>query len=292
MRKFLSWAIILIIIAITVHFFYLRSKAPKESYPDDTWLKTAKNKTALIIVAHDDDAISCSGTIIKLCKAGWIVKELCFYNTVTDAKENERIRKRQQDTKKVKQTEGLASFEYVTLPYRDWQFSSSPGYMPASQAQFDRQYNKDTLLFYIRNFITSNNPSVIFTLDNNIGGYGHPDHKLIGQLVVDECMKRVKENYTSVEYIYQPVFTPSMVTKILSHLPVYKAALKTYGVGCPLPDVQVNISSVGSEKKKVMQAYSTEQNSIKQFWPSYQFYPAAIYFRLFDREFFKIIPVK
>ncbi len=41
-----------------------------------------------------------------------------------------------------------------------------------------------------------------------------------------------------------------------------------------------------------MKAYSTEQNSIRKIWPSYQYYPAAIYFRLFDREFFRRIAFK
>jgi len=293
MRKFLTWTIVLVVIAVIAHFFYLKSKAPTESYPDDTWLNSAKNKTALIIVAHDDDAISCAGTIIQLCKAGWTIKELCFYNTVSDPKANERIRKRQLDIQQVKETEGLSSFEYANIPYiRNLQLASSPAYMPLSKEEFDRQYNKDTLNFFIRKFINDNSPSVIFTLDNNIGGYGHPEHKLVSQLVLDECMQRAKDSAFPVQYIYQAVFTPSMEKNILGSLPVYQAALKTYQLKSPLPDVQVKITEAGAEKKKVMQAYSTEQNSIRQFWPYYQYYPASIYFRLFNREFYKTIQVK
>jgi N-acetylglucosamine malate deacetylase 2 len=292
MRKLITWAIALIVITIAVHFFYLRSKAPKESYPEDAWLNTATNKTALIIVAHDDDAISCSGTIIRLCKDGWKVKELCFYNTNTDPKVNERNRQRQQDIQKVKEIEGLSSFEFAQIPFRNLQLLPTPEYMPATNEEFSKEYNKDTLLFYIRHFIEENKPSIIFTLDNNIGGYGHPDHKLVSQLVLDECMQQAKNNSFPVQYIYQGVFTPSMVENIISGLPVYKSAVKTYRLKSPLPDVQVTISSVGAEKKKVMQAYSTEQNSIRQFWPSYQYYPGAIYFHLFNREFYKVVKLK
>jgi LmbE family N-acetylglucosaminyl deacetylase len=289
MRKFIVWTFVLLIIAILSHFFYLRTKAPKESYPDDTWLRTAKNKIALIIVAHDDDAISCAGTITQLCKEGWNIKELCFYNEVDDPKKLERIEQRKMDIQKVKEIEGLSSFEFVTIPFRNLKLLSTLEYMPVTKDEFDKQYNQDTMLFYIREMINDHKPSVIFTLDNQLGGYGHPDHKLVSQLVYDECLQRSKDSSFSVKYIYQGVFTPSMNENIVKGLPVYQAAIKTYGQTNPLPDVQVNIKSVGEEKKKILKSYSTEQNSLKKFWPYYTYYPAFVYFRLFDREFFRII---
>lgn len=289
MRKFITWAFVLLFIAILSHFFYLRTKAPKESYPDDTWLSRVENKKALIIVAHDDDAISCAGTITQLCKKGWNIKELCFYNKVNDQKKLARNAQRQIDIQKVKKIEGLSSFEFVTLPFRNLELLSTLEYMPITKDEFDKQYNKNSLLFYIRRLIDDHKPSVIFTLDNQLGGYGHPDHKLVSQLVYDECMRRAKDSSFSVKFIYQGVFTPSMNENIVNGLPVYQAALKTYGQTNPLPDVQVNITSVGAEKKNILKAYTTEQNSLKKFWPYYQFYPASIYFRLFNREFFKTI---
>ncbi len=62
--------------------------------------------------------------------------------------------------------------------------------------------------------------------------------------------------------------------------------------GMPLPDVQVNIRETGAQKKSIMEAYSTEQNSIRRMWPYYNYYPASLYFSLFDREFFKTIKLK
>ena len=83
-----------------------------------------------------------------------------------------------------------------------------------------------------------------------------------------------------------------MAKNILGDMPVYKAALSAYGMGMPLPDVQVNIESTGAKKKAVMEAYITEQNSIRQIWPYYNYYPAKVYFSLFNREFFKTIKLK
>lgn len=292
MRSIVVFITAAVMLFILFHFINLSHKAPKESYPEDSWLSMTANKTALVIVAHDDDAIGAAGTVLKLTASGWTVKELCFYNTVNDEEKNERIRQRQLDTEKVKEIEGLSEFRFFNLPFRYPDKRSVPEYMPIAREELPLHYNTDTLLYCIRKFIDENNPSVIFTLDNAIGGYGHSDHLLVSQLVLDECNRRKNDSGFAVKYIYQAVFTPSMAENILTDLPPYNAALKIYKTGIPLPDVQVTITQFGSKKKEVMKAYSTEQNSIRKIWPSYQYYPAAIYFRLFDREFFKIIKLK
>ena len=292
MKRTIIGIAIAAILIICIHYFYLSRKAPRETYPDDTYLASVNQKSALIIVAHDDDAISASGTITCLCQSGWNIKELCFYNTVENDKEDERNLQRQRDILKVKEIEGLSDFTYVNLPFRSISNQSKPAYMPLTTEEFDKQYNKDTLLFYIRKFIDENKPSIIFTLDNNIGGYGNPDHIVVSRLVLEECLRKAKDSSFPVQYIYQAVFTPSMAEHILGDLPVYKAALSAYGMSMPVPDVQINIRDVAAQKKSVMEAYSTEQNCIRQIWPYYNYYPAALYFSLFDREFFKTIKLK
>jgi LmbE family N-acetylglucosaminyl deacetylase len=292
MKRIIVWIAIGAILFIGAHYFYLSRKAPAEIYPDDVYLSSVTQKKAVIIVAHDDDAISASGTISALCQQGWNIKELCFYNKVADPKENDRILQRQDDTRKVKEIEGLSEFTYVDLPFRNITDAKGPQYMPLSEEEFSKQYNKDTLLFYIRKFLDDNQPAVVFALDNQIGGYGHPDHIMVSRLVLEECVRRAKDSLSSVEYVYQPVFTPSMAQRILGDLPVYKAALAGYGMGMPLPDVQVNIESVAAKKKAIMEAYTTEQNSVRRFWPFYNYYPAKVYFSLFNREFFRTIKLK
>jgi len=292
MKKIIVWIAITAILLTGAHYFFLSRKAPTETYPDDTYLDSVTPKTAVIIVAHDDDAISAAGTITALCQAGWNIKQLCFYNTVSDQKESDRILQRQEDTRKVREIEGLSEFSYVNLPFRNIKNTSAPQYMPLSADEFTKQYNKDTLLHYIRRFIDDNKPTIIFSLDNNIGGYGNPDHIIVSRLVLEECVRRSADSSFPVQYIYQSVFTPSMAKNILGDMPVYKAALSAYGMGMPLPDVQVNIESTGAKKKAVMEAYITEQNSIRQIWPYYNYYPAKVYFSLFNREFFKTIKLK
>lgn len=292
MRKTIVWIAIAVILLISIHYLFLSRKAPKEIYPDDTFLDSVNQKKAVIIVAHDDDAIAVAGTVIRLCSAGWDIKQLCFYNSTTDEARMACNQKRQEDVLRVKLIEGLSDFVYFNIPFRNIRRISGAEYMPIAKEEFDQQYNTDTLLYYIRNFINENKPSVIFSMDNNIGGYGHPDHVVVSRLVVEDCMRRRKDSSFTVQYIYQSVYTPSMADHILGDMPVYKAALSVYGKEMPLPDVQINIASAGQKKKEVMEAYTTEQNSIRKMWPYYNYYPALVYFDLFNREFFKVIKLK
>ncbi len=73
---------------------------------------------------------------------------------------------------------------------------------------------------------------------------------------------------------------------------VYNEAKKVYGTdGMPHPDVEVNFYEYAKKKKECMVAYTTEQNSLKQIWPYYNWYPYWVYFRIFDRDFFRVVDV-
>src|ERR1700733_8033409 len=118
MKKIIVWIAIIAILFCGAHYFYLSRKAPTEIYPDDNYLASVQQKRAVIIVAHDDDAASTAGTISALCQAGWNIKELCFYNTTNDTEAIDRNLQRQEDTRKVREIEGLSEFTFVNLPYR------------------------------------------------------------------------------------------------------------------------------------------------------------------------------
>jgi LmbE family N-acetylglucosaminyl deacetylase len=162
--------------------------------------------------------------------------------------------------------------------------------MPYSK--FPENYKVDSLTGYIAAYIEKYKPSVIFTLDNLIGGYGNPDHVVVSQLVLAYCRVHKNDQGFSVKRIYQPVFPPSLAQRVLGKLLVYTEAKKVYECdGMPLPDVQVNIYSFAAQKKEAMQAYTTEQNSLKKIWPFYNWYPSWVYFKIFDRDFFRIVNV-
>lgn len=296
MRKFLRSIIVIAIIcalAIGVHIYYLTTLAAKEKYPADTYLLSENNKTALIIVAHDDDAVGSSGTISMLTENGWKIREMCFYQQggIYLKKDSTKNPIRKKSFQHAAAIQGFEGIDPVDFNFRN-DMNNEQSYLPMPYSDFSKHYKLDSLRQYIAKYIEQYKPSVIFSLDDIMGGYGHPDHTMIGQLVVEYCKLHQRDSGFSVRKIYQPVFPPSLAKSILGKMEVYTTAMKVYQCdGMPAPDVQVNISKYGKQKKAAMATYTTEQNSLKKIWPYYNWYPAWIYFKIFNRDFFRVLEV-
>lgn len=296
MKKFIKYSIIIFIVALLViggHIYYLTTLAAKEKYPADNYLLNAPDKNALIIVAHDDDMAGSSGTISMLCKNGWTIREMCFYHQdgLYFKQDSAKNPTRKNSLQQVALIQGLEGTDPVDFNFRNDMQTEKP-YMPMPYEVFDRNYKTDSLLHIIGDYIEKYKPSVIFTLDDVMGGYGHPDHIVISQLITRYCMQHRNDPGFSVKKIYHPVFPPSLEKSVLSKMPVYNEAKKVYHTGgMPLPDVEVNFYDYARQKKQCLLAYTTEQNSLKKIWPFYSWYPSWIYFRIFNRDFFHIVDV-
>lgn len=289
--KTLVYILLIVFLGIGAHIFYLTTLSAKEIYPTDDYLHTEPNKTALIIVAHDDDMVGSAGTMTKLCKDGWTIREMCFYQQGGLYNEKDSIKNpiRKLDLKRVAEIEGLAGIDPVDFNFRN-DMQTEKAYMPMPYSQFPVNYKTDSLLRYIGDYIEQYKPSVIFTLDNSMGGYGNPDHVVMSQTVLEYCRLHHHDTGFSVKRIYQAVFAPSLAERVLGEMPVYTEAKKVYGCdGMPPPDVQFDISPYAQQKKAAILAYTTEQNSLKKIWPYYNWYPAWLYFRIFDRDFFRVV---
>jgi len=296
MRKFLILSLVLcsiFIIIISAHILYLKSMAAEETYPEDTWLAAEEVKRALIIVAHDDDMATSAGTITRLCRSGWTVREMCFYQQggMYFKKDSAKNPIRKVSLKQVADIQGFEGVDPIDFNFRK-DMETEKAYMPMPYEMLNENYHTDSLYAIIGAYIEKHKPSVIFTLDNVFGGYGHPDHVIISRIIHRYCTDHKDEPGFTVKRIYQPVFSPSLSRKVMGKMPVYNEARKVYGVeGSPVPDVQVTVADMSRIKKDVFKAYVSEQNSFRQIWPYYNWYPHWIYFRIFDRDFYSVINI-
>jgi len=138
-------------------------------------------------------------------------------------------------------------------------------------------------------------------LENEIGGYGHPDHVMMSQLVLDLSNSgAIKPNY-----IYQSVYTRHMMDKIMERhsmrmmswgLPgdMWERSKEAYEVdGMPEPTVQLNIEKEAEEKMNYLNSYNErERKTIGFFIPAFFEYKAKPYFKVFNREFYRVIEIK
>ncbi len=261
--------------------------APVETYPNDVFLDTVKNKRALIIVAHDDDDCAMAGTIAKLTANGWAIKQLSLQSHILP-----KTGKNPADI--------ICLGNELILEdgyYRMGADTMKMPYLPIPYESIKEQFLTDKVATAIIQKVSEFKPSVIFTLDNIKGGYGHPEHIFISQLVID----LFEEGKIDNQKIYQSVFTKSMEVEIVDKWLAER--LKKWGYphastlanqlynieGMPEPTVQINISEAAESKMNYLMEYSEDvRKNLRKFIPYYENFDAKTYFSVFDREFFRV----
>lgn len=268
----------------------IKKMAATETYPDDKFLDTASNKKALIVVAHDDDDCAMPGTIAKLKSAGWQIKQLSL------------VTHELREGRTTHPATIICNGNETILPdgvFRNGLDTMKYQYTPISKEEMERQFMREKITGALVSKINSYQPSVIFTLDNEMGGYGHPEHVFISQLVVD----LFREKKIQAGRIYQSVFTNHMEKEIVdtwlynkmknSGYPnASEMAKSMYGLkdGMPEPTVQVNIVPYAEAKMSYLLAYpESVRKNLRKFIPYFEDFDAKTYFSVFDREFFRVI---
>ena len=267
--------------------------APIETYPDDIILQSIKNKKALIVTAHDDDMCGMSGTMSKLNRAGWEIKHIVLSGF--DAKREQahiNAGKYVLDSILFMNLLGKCRNDLDTVEF---------AYRAIPKNRFNTIYNYAIVEPELIRLINDFGPSVLFSMDNEIGAYGHPDHVFISQLTLDLALS----GKISPEYIYQQVLTDHFEQTVIGERLSAKMkkwgfagdgwehAKKTYNVsGMPEPNVQINILSEAENKMKYLMSYEERERKVMGFYiPAFFEYEAEEYFKIFDREFFKVIKI-
>jgi len=261
-----------------------------ETFPEDTQLNTITNKKAMIILAHDDDMCLTSGTISLLNKDGW---EIRVFSLPQAEERNAAHIKACSNI-----LDSVLFFDLSNAKYRYDLDTTERAYSAIPTSKFKDIFNIELLEKQIIQQVNSFKPSVIFTLDNEIGGYGHPDHVMMSQLVLDLANSRsIQPNF-----IYQSVYTTHMQETIMQRLSEkmkswgfpgdeWSKAKETYEVdGMPEPTTQINIEGQAKEKMAYLNSYNErEQKTIGHYVPGFMDYSAEEYFKIFNREFYRVI---
>ena len=250
-------------------------------------MDSVTNKRALIIVAHDDDDCIMSGTIAKLTANGWTIKQLSFEVHNTPGENRNAAHIICEGSEKILE-DGI---------YRPGVDTIKHSYHTISYGEIEKQYLHEKVATALIARVNEFNPSVLFTLDIIKGGYGHPDHIFLSQLVLD----LFKENKITAERIYQAVVTRHMEKErdkwLIPRMEKWgypqtgPSADEILGIeGIPVPDVQINITDQAETKMTYLRTYPENvRKNFRKYIPYYEEFDAKLYFSIFDREFFRII---
>lgn len=266
----------------------LRKFAATETYPEDSYLDKSTNKRALIIVAHDDDDCGMAGTIARLTDNGWTIRQLSLTQHLMPGANKNAAHIICEGNEPILNGQ----------PYRMGLDTMKTPYLPIPYKEIDEQFFTERVSEAIAKKVNEFRPSVIFTLDDVKGGYGHPEHIFVSRLV----LRLFKEGLLSNERIYQSVYTDHMEKEIVDtwlqaqmkkwgYPHASTIANELYGIdGMPAPNVQISIEAYGDTKMAYLRAYpEAVKKNLRKFLPYYEEFEAKTYFSVFDKEYFRVM---
>jgi hypothetical protein len=316
MRKLRILMIIILLCGILIYclpLLYLKLEVqPSEQYSEVPYLDTISHKHALIIVAHNDDCFGSVAVTKWLCSRGWEVRAF-YFKAPSFLKDSIRELNGINSAKKVRDLIGLTEFTLIDQPLRQ---DSPVSDMNVPYSEFTATFRSDTIESVIENLISIHQPSVIFTLDDIIGFYGHADHIFVSRAILNVCNRNKSNTGFPVQLIVQSVLPHSVAEGVmvkyqkLHHFrspwgirklikergfgeSVYTKAKKIYKCdGMPLPDIQFRIDTLSLYKRQFLDSWApSEKKSLRRFIPFSYWYPHGIYYKMFNYEYFRVIDI-
>ena len=292
--KKLIIVILVIILLIFSALWYFKSQIQDDSIPQtEALIPENLPKKALAILAHPDDEITIIGTM-RLLKQQGVETSVCYMTrgeaglngSIIDVSKIEELAdtsfnklKKQLGQRRTKEVDNVAEIlelnHHEMFDFPDSGTSNVP---------------MDSLKKVVRTLIKKYKPSILFTLDDKVGLYGHPDHRNISRAVLEVFQEDEGEVDFSPQKLYQ-VTLPKQMIRLASKMAdgFRKNYPKDPAKGLPQADVCVNITPFGTYKRNAMLAHVSQRPTFDDMQPGFATIPPSIYFQIFDREYFHVI---
>lgn len=317
MSKNLKLLILIFIAGIfiwSLPLLYLKLRIqPSEIYPEITRLDSIDNKKALIIVAHNDDMFGSVALSRWLCDNKWDVRAF-YFKAPPYLKDTIREQNGLRSAAKVAELIGLKEFTLIEQSIRK---DSSNTDLNIPYEEFNNVFETDAITHIISDLIDTYRPSVIFTLDDIIGFYGHSDHVFISRCINNACKQNKSDSSFPVRLIYQTSIPPSQAEGVMVNYQklhyfrnfwgigqliknrgfkesIYTKASKIYDCdGMPEPNVRFKIDSLSKYKRKFLDSWApSEKKNLRRFIPFCYWYPDRIFYSMFNYEYFREIKIE
>jgi N-acetylglucosamine malate deacetylase 2 len=292
--KKLAFILITLLLLIVGVLAYFRANIQDEDVPQiETLIPPNTAPKALAIFAHPDDEITIIGTMRMLKQQG-VQTGIC-YMTKGEAGLNGSI----IDVAKIKE---LADTSLNTLKKQLGERRSKEVDAVANILELNHHemfdfpdsgtsnIPMDSLKKVVRSVIQKYQPSVLFTLDDKVGLYGHPDHRNVSRAVLEVFRENKGKSNFSPQKLYQVTLPKDMIAFALKIADGFRKNYpKDPNKGLPPADFCVYISPYGHFKRDAMLAHVSQRPTFDDMQPGFATVPPWLYFRVFDREYFHVI---
>jgi LmbE family N-acetylglucosaminyl deacetylase len=231
------------------------------------------NKTAMFVFPHPDDEIVCTGAMHKLKTLGW---KICLL-TLTKGTEKEQ---RSEEWRNAVEQMDIEQAVLLDFPNNKWED------VMKDSIQF-WYTNSDSIQQTIRRKTNEWKPSLIFTYDTAIGGYGHPEHRLTALAAYKVFAGYTKNDAYAPERILQITLPEQMEAMMLKNSDAYSLAKKRTGnTGLPDPTVAFDIRNDWSFKQAAASQYTSQVKTLKKFMLLAESADSIEHYNTFDREYY------
>jgi N-acetylglucosamine malate deacetylase 2 len=293
MKKLIIFLSVIMLLIISC-LYYFRSKIQDENVPQiESLIPDNLPKKALAIFAHPDDEITIIGTM-RMLKSQGVETGICYMTrgeaglngSIIDVSKIKELAdtslnklKKALGHRRTKEVDHVASIlelnHHEMFDFPDSGTSNVP---------------MDSLKKVVRALIQKHHPSVLFTLDDKVGLYGHPDHRNVSKAVLEVFEEDKRKADFSPKKLYQVTLPKDMIKFALKMADGFRKNYpKDPAKGLPEADVCVNIGSYGHYKRDCMLAHVSQRPTFNDMQPGFATIPPWIYFRVFDREYFHVI---
>ena len=228
----------------------------------------------LLILPHADDETIAGGLIALLKDRGAYISllTLCAHN-------EERIQELRCSTAKL----GIDDFETGGFINNTWD--------DIMRDEITFWYDqKDSIRSVIRNKIDSFAPDILITYDSEIGGYGHPEHRISAELTEEIFIENMHKPEFRPETIFQITLSKDLEAFLVAETPGYELSRKLTGsTGLPDPDVAVDIRKYWKIKNEAAKCHRSQQDILEKFYIIYNDRDEGDHVNAFSKEYYKLI---